>query len=82
MIKSNPELFGLTEEMADALPDITDEDISGLISFLAQKMAAFAGVNHRFDVVETPYSHVMIMDENSRDHVRQYILSYLKNGKL
>ncbi len=80
MIKDNPEMFGLTQEQADSLPDISDEDVQNAIHFIKEKAEEFCAVNHRFDVLHTPHPHAMVMDQSLYSEVRGYVLSYIKHG--
>lgn len=79
MIKLMPEAFGLTPEMVEALPDITVEDAEAIFNFLNEAAAAFGRVSNRFDVIQAPYPHNMVMIPELHDHVRHYVLGYLKN---
>jgi|GEM_PF-1260446 len=80
MIKQAPEAFGFTAEEVAKIPDITYEDLDGYCSFLAEKINAFAKVNKKFSVIQTPYSHTMISLDECKEDVREMILDYMKKG--
>ncbi|MFZ5968899.1 MAG: alpha/beta fold hydrolase [Bacillota bacterium] len=81
-IKQNPGNYGLTTEEAAEIPYITAENIEQFVEFVHQKSREFASVNHKFKTIKTSYPHTMIRNEESKDIVREYVISFLKNGKV
>jgi pimeloyl-ACP methyl ester carboxylesterase len=79
MLKMFPEMFGIPPELAAELPDFSDEDAAGIMEFLNEAAVAFAAGSNHFDLVQTPHSHMMILDPTAQDDVRYYVLGYLKN---
>lgn len=79
MVKQSPEQFGVTPEDAAKLPDLTVQDLENIATLLKSKASHFSKVNHKFHVINTPYSHNMVTDANSRDTVRDYVLNFFKD---
>ena len=79
MLKLYPEQFGLTPELVSALPDISEADAVELCTYLTGAAVAFTEANHRFDLIQTPYPHAMILYPELQGHLRTSVLGYVKN---
>lgn len=70
--------FGIDPADAEALPDITEENVSDLVNFLRAKVNAFSTVNKKFSSIQTSYAHgEMVRGTDAMNSMREYVLEYL-----
>jgi pimeloyl-ACP methyl ester carboxylesterase len=77
MIKENPDMFGIDPEKAALFPDMTENNVADLVSFLKNSVANFGRINNKFSVIQTPYSHGdMVRNPEITAAIRDYVIQY------
>jgi pimeloyl-ACP methyl ester carboxylesterase len=80
MMKKKPIDFGISIEQADSLPDLTLDNLYSYMEFLKTKISEFTLLNQRFFVIQTPFEHAMVNNENAKTELLKYVLEFIDHN--